>query len=139
MKRPNGGEIGLVKDPGWAEENGLSRDQTAGDDAPGVVIARRLGSTPQERGSVSDANCPDMFELSDGRVACIGTDMTAEFAEQLPSGASIGPDERLVVFPRRVLVDALQDVPESWRRLPDGEDNRRAAPIPQDLIPRLKD
>ncbi|HEU5428563.1 MAG TPA: hypothetical protein VFU74_16900 [Actinocrinis sp.] len=77
---------------------------------PKVFVIRRLGSTPQQRGSTSDMSCPDMFELSDGSIACIGTDLTESLRSALPLGASIGPLERLVSLPRRTVRDALPDL-----------------------------
>ncbi|MFI6560979.1 hypothetical protein [Streptomyces sp. NPDC050534] len=54
-----------------------------------------------------------MFELSDGRFAVIGLEMTEEIRGLLPSDAGVGPGERVVVLPREVLVDARSDIPES--------------------------
>ena len=78
-----------------------------------VAILRRLGSTPQERGSTAAATCPDVFLLSDGRVAYIGTDLTEELKDQLPPGAGIGAHERLVALPLRAVLDALPDIPRA--------------------------
>lgn len=75
-----------------------------------VSVIRRLGSTPQERGSTSDMSCPDVFELSDGSIGCIGTDLTETLRSVLPTGASIGPLERLVSVPRQTMRDALPDI-----------------------------
>jgi len=82
-------------------------------ESAGVCILRRLGSTPQERGSTAEATCPDVFLLSDGRVAYIGTDLTEELRDQLPPGAGIGEHERLVALPLRAVLDALPDLPRS--------------------------
>ena len=76
-----------------------------------VSVVKRLGSTPQERGSTAAATCPDVFLLSDGRVAYIGTDLTEELKDQLPPGAGIGAHERLVALPLRAVLDALPDIP----------------------------
>ena len=78
-----------------------------------VSVLRRLGSTPAQRGSTNDMNCPDVFLLSDGRVAYIGTDLTDELRNQLPSGASIGEHERLVALPLQAVLDAIPDIPRS--------------------------
>ncbi|GAA3456207.1 hypothetical protein GCM10018962_80410 [Dactylosporangium matsuzakiense] len=71
--------------------------------------ARRLGVSPTLRCS-SDVNCPDLFELADGRIAVIGTAAGQEILAQLPADASIGPDEVLVVMDRRILLDAKPDI-----------------------------
>lgn len=80
-----------------------------------MKVVRRLGEAPQVRrgGCLSDSNCPDVFELSDGRFAVVGRDMTEEIRDLLPNDAGVGPDERVVVLPREVLVDARRDIPES--------------------------
>lgn len=75
------------------------------------MIKRRLGSTPRERGSGME-NCPDIFELEDGRFAVIGTDMTEELEGMLPPDASRASYERIVVVTRKTLVDAKRDIPE---------------------------
>ena len=75
-----------------------------------LFITRRLGSTPYERGSTTGATCPDVFELSDGRIAYIGTDITDELRDQLPPGAAIGEHERLVALPRQAVLDAISDI-----------------------------
>jgi hypothetical protein len=76
-----------------------------------VTIVGRLGSTPQERGSSQGMNCPDVFILSDGSIAYIGKDRAEELRAQLPDGADIGSDGRLVVFPWDAVRDALRDMP----------------------------
>jgi hypothetical protein len=73
-------------------------------------ISRRLGATPQARGSVGNGSCPDLFELSDGRFAVIGTDMTAELAGKLPPDAGVAPYERIVVITRDTLLRAKGDI-----------------------------
>lgn len=78
-------------------------------------IIRRLGSTPQERGSLSNGHCPDIFELGDGRFAVIGTVVSSsEDLEEygLPPDASMASYERMVVVPREVLLHAKRDIPD---------------------------
>jgi hypothetical protein len=76
-------------------------------------IIRRIGTPPSARGSATGANCPDIFELSDGRFAVIGTDVTAEFDAQLPADASRGEYERIVVVTRETLIHAKGDIPDA--------------------------
>lgn len=71
---------------------------------------RRLGSTPQQRGSLSGDTCPDIFELDNGDFFVVGKDYVEQ--DQFPDGASIGDGEWAVVIPRRVLVDAKKDIPD---------------------------
>ena len=77
-----------------------------------MEVKRRLGLSPQQRGSMSNANCPDIFELRDGTFAIIGTDRTAELEGALPEGASRADDERIIVITRETLVCAKHDIPD---------------------------
>lgn len=79
---------------------------------PGTKFLRRLGKSPQELGVTTDnPDCPDMWELENGDVAVIGRDLTSSLGRQLPTGVSIGADERLVVIPRNMLIAAKPDIP----------------------------
>ncbi|MBB4898436.1 hypothetical protein FHS37_002494 [Streptomyces griseostramineus] len=57
--------------------------------------------------------CPDIFELSDGSFAVIGTDATASLDAQLPSDAARADDERIVVISRETPVRAKGDIPDA--------------------------
>jgi hypothetical protein len=75
---------------------------------------RRLGKSALELGdTTANPTCPDIWELDNGDVAFIGRDLTAEYAARLPEGVSIGPDERLVVLPRNMVVAAKPDIPDA--------------------------
>ncbi|GAB2879341.1 hypothetical protein GCM10027074_54500 [Streptomyces deserti] len=76
-------------------------------------IIRRLGASPRDRGSAGGANCPDIFELSDGRFAIIGTDVTDSLDTELPDDASRADYERIVVITRETLVRAKADIPDA--------------------------
>ena len=56
---------------------------------------------------------PDIFELETGDFAIIGKDITPNAIGQLPPGASCGPDEKIVVIPRKTLIGAKPHIPES--------------------------
>lgn len=73
---------------------------------------RRLGKSASEL-NITDNNpsCPDMWELDNGDFAIIGRDVTEAYDGWLPSGVSIGTDERLVVIPRLLVVSAKEDIP----------------------------
>ncbi|QUC55990.1 MULTISPECIES: hypothetical protein [unclassified Streptomyces] len=77
-----------------------------------VHITRRLGDTPRQRGSVTGESCPDLFELSDGDFAVIGTDRTEELDALLPSDAARADYERIVVITRETLLRAKRDIPD---------------------------
>lgn len=73
-----------------------------------MAVARRLGQSPQLR-CTTDVNCPDFFELADGRIAVIGALGGDDVHSQLPTDAGIGADERLVVVPRDIWLAAVAD------------------------------
>jgi hypothetical protein len=79
------------------------------------MIKRRLGPAPHADGAQTSAaqGCPDIFELATGDFALIGPDITAQLAAHLPSDASCGPDERIVHVPRKTLVLAKRDIPDT--------------------------
>jgi hypothetical protein len=79
------------------------------------MFLRRLGSDPHLNGAHSPGlrGCPDIFELETGDFAIIGKDITSKAIGQLPPGASCGPDEKIVVIPRKTLIGAKPHIPES--------------------------
>ena len=79
------------------------------------MILRRLGPAPHANGarSSSATGCPDMFELRGGDFAVIGVDETDILRPHLPPSAGCGPDERIVRLPRRTLVLAKKDIPDT--------------------------
>jgi hypothetical protein len=88
---------------------------------PAASFARRLGLAPQEPGSGGDdktasgedGNCPDVWELDNGDIAVIGRDLTGVYSARLPSGVSVGSNERLVVLPRAMVIAAKADLPDA--------------------------
>ncbi|MEV0094482.1 hypothetical protein [Streptomyces sp. NPDC050738] len=78
-----------------------------------MKIVRRMGVPPTARGSVAGQSCPDLFELSDGRFAVIGTDATAMLDAELPADASRADYERIVVITRETLIRAKADIPDA--------------------------
>lgn len=74
---------------------------------------RRLGPDPHANGAQTVAlnGCPDVFELGTGDFAIIGIDITASSINHLPATAGCGPDERIVLVPRKTLVLAKPDIP----------------------------
>jgi hypothetical protein len=76
-------------------------------------IVRRIGASPRERGSMTGDTCPDIFELSDGRFAVIGTDATESLGPHLPSDAARADYERIVVISRETLLRAKADIPDA--------------------------
>ena len=75
---------------------------------------RRLGPDPHADNAKTPGlqGCPDVFELETGDFLVIGQDVTSKIASQLPPGATCGPDERIVVIPRKTLVLAKPHIPE---------------------------
>ena len=76
-------------------------------------VVRRLGDSPRQRGSVTGETCPDVFELSDGNFAVIGTDRTQELDPLLPADAARADYERIVVITRDTLLRAKRDIPDA--------------------------
>lgn len=78
-------------------------------------IRRRLGPDPHANGSQTYGakGCPDIFELDSGDFAIIGSDITGASIPQLPPSASCGQDERIVRIPRKTLVFAKRDIPDT--------------------------
>jgi hypothetical protein len=80
---------------------------------PQAKFVRRLGKSALELGdTTSGPTCPDIWELSNGDVAVIGRDLTTQYHGQLPSGVSVGDDERIVVLPRNMIIAAKPDIPD---------------------------
>jgi hypothetical protein len=79
------------------------------------MLLRRLGPDPHAGGSQTPAlqGCPDLFELENGDFAIVGKDATVNIMAYLPPGATCGPDERIVVIPRKTLVMARPDIPQN--------------------------
>ncbi|MFI6440416.1 hypothetical protein [Streptomyces sp. NPDC050759] len=65
------------------------------------------------RGSHSNESCPDLFELSDGNFAVIGTEATAALESRLPPDAARADYERIVVISRDTLIRAKRDIPDA--------------------------
>ncbi|MEU8977933.1 hypothetical protein [Streptomyces sp. NPDC048309] len=78
-----------------------------------ATIVRRIGVSPSARGSASGQTCPDIFELSDGNYAVIGTEATAELDGELPADAARADYERIVIISRETLIQARRDIPRA--------------------------
>ncbi|MEV0323563.1 hypothetical protein ACIBKX_30655 [Streptomyces sp. NPDC050658] len=78
-----------------------------------MKIVRRIGASPRERGSLTGDTCPDIFELSDGNFAVIGTEATAALESELPADAARADYERIVIVSRETLIRAKADIPSS--------------------------
>lgn len=78
------------------------------------MFRRRLGPDPHEGGNqtANDGGCPDIWELENGEIAIIGRVETPNLSRLLPSSASCGRDEAIVVIPRATLIGARADIPE---------------------------
>lgn len=77
-------------------------------------MMRRWGASPAELDATGGRDgCPDIWELDNGDVAVIGRDLTGVYRAQLPDGAAIAADERLVVIPRRTILSARADMPDA--------------------------
>jgi len=79
------------------------------------MFLRRIGPDPHLDGAQTPGlkGCPDIFELETGDFAIIGKDITPKAIGQLPPSASCGPDEKIVVIPRKTLVGAKPHIPDN--------------------------
>ncbi|MBK6010552.1 hypothetical protein AB0I51_45640 [Streptomyces sp. NPDC050549] len=78
-----------------------------------MKIVRRIGVPPSVRGSATGTSCPDVFELSDGNFAVIGTEATEALDHELPADASRADYERIVIVSRETLIRAKADIPDA--------------------------
>lgn len=77
-------------------------------------LLRRLGKSAHELGMTdNDGSCPDIWELDNGDVAVIGTDLTSSYAGRLPDGVTVDPHERMVIIPRGTIIAAKADIPDA--------------------------
>src|SRR5690348_10310583 len=78
-----------------------------------IRFVKRVGPDPHANGAqtVALSNCPDILELESGDYAVIGIDITDRAKPALPPTAGCGPDERVVLIPRNLLVGAKGDIP----------------------------
>lgn len=78
------------------------------------MFVRRLGPDPHAHGqkTVALAGCPDLLEMETGDFAVIGVDITEQAKERLPPTVSCGPEERIVMVPRKTLVLAKPAIPD---------------------------
>ena len=79
------------------------------------MFLRRLGPDPHANGAATPAlqGCPDVLELESGDFAVIGEDITERSLVHLPPTVSCGPDERIIRIPRKTLVLAKPDIPNT--------------------------
>ena len=76
-----------------------------------IQFRRRLGSVQSGAPCVGCDGCPDIWELESGDFAVIGVDITAAAKAAMPASAGCANDERVVLVPREVLVNAKHDIP----------------------------
>ena len=80
---------------------------------PSADFLRRLGKSSHELGTTSgNVSCPDIWELTNGDIAVIGTDLSAAYLDRLPEGVSIDPGESLVAIPRKMIIATKTDIPD---------------------------
>jgi hypothetical protein len=79
------------------------------------MFKKRIGPDPHADGGITPGTpgCPDIWELENGDFAIIGENKTGSLAPKLPDSASCGPEEDIVVIPRRTLVNAKSSIPPS--------------------------
>lgn len=81
---------------------------------PSSEFSRRIGKSAHELGDTGgNASCPDIWELANGDIAVIGTQLRTEYLDRLPAGVTIDDHESLVVIPRSTLIAAKKDIPDA--------------------------
>ncbi len=81
-------------------------------------IVRRMGSTPEQRGSMTGQTCPDVLLMTTGDYLVIGkyaagNTTWAEVEKELAlHGAWVGDDETAVIVPAQCMKDAARDICE---------------------------
>lgn len=78
------------------------------------MFKKRIGPDPHANNAATPGlrGCPDIWELTNGDIAVIGRDITKDAVCQLPAGVTCGPDERIVVIPRKTIAAAKRDMPD---------------------------
>ena len=74
------------------------------------MFIRRLGQSGR-RQCMTGHHCAQILEMVDGDFAAVGLDITEEAIGAIPPGPGVGPKERVVRIPRRVMVEARPDIP----------------------------
>jgi hypothetical protein len=74
------------------------------------MFIRRLGQKGRQQ-CESGYYCPQILEMADGDFAAVGPDITEEAVGSLPPGPGVGPKERIVRIPRRVMIEARPEIP----------------------------
>jgi len=90
----------------------LGRNNACRSPGPHLRIARRIGLPPRKRGSHCGSTCPDVFELTDGGFAVVGTEKTAEIQQAYPNMRKLRPREIVVVVTRETLACARPFIPD---------------------------
>ena len=80
-----------------------------------MTFIKRLGPDPHAHGQQTSslAGCPDILEMASGDFAIIGVDITERAKRDMFPTAGCGPDERVVVIPRKTLIGAKRDIPDA--------------------------
>jgi hypothetical protein len=98
---------------GTANDSHKKRTAQLHNNLSSAYITRRLGDSPRQRGCTTGETCPDLFELSDGNFAVIGTEATVALDPHLPPDAARADYERIVVITRETLIRAKKDIPDA--------------------------
>jgi hypothetical protein len=80
-----------------------------------MKFLKRLGPNPHANGAQTPAlqGCPDIFELESGDFVLIGRNITMNALSMLPPDANCGPDECIISIPRKTLVLAKPEIPDT--------------------------
>jgi hypothetical protein len=79
------------------------------------MFKKRIGPDPHANNEPTGGaeGCPDIWELEDGSFMVIGAKATHTLKDILPTTASCGPDEDIIIIPRKTLLRAKSDIPDA--------------------------
>lgn len=76
----------------------------------GLVFGKRLSMDVRELSSGGN-RCPGVWELNNGDYAVVGEDITDRVRSELPEEVMLGPEEKIVLLPCRILQSAKPHIP----------------------------
>lgn len=80
-----------------------------------MEFKERISKSPKDLGISALCGelivCPDLWELDTGDFAAIGKDVSQELKDKLPSDVNVGPDERIILLPRKIITSAKPNIP----------------------------
>ena len=73
------------------------------------MFLRRLGQNGRQQ-CEGGHYCAQLLEMTDRDFAAVGLDITDEAVGAIPPGPGVGPTEKVVRIPRKVMLAAVSDI-----------------------------